>query len=306
MQPNFRSPLVWDVFAVSTYATVSALFWFVGLIPDLGTLRDRAKNLFAKYTYGILAMGWRGSARHWSIYDTATLLLSGLATPLVLSVHTVVSFDFTIAIVPGWHSTFFPPYFVAGAIYSGFAMVLALAIPLRAAYGLDGIITLRHLENCAKVMLATGLIVAYAYIMETFMAWYSGNPFEQQAFWNRMTGPYSAQYWFLVTCNIVSPQLLWFKKFRQTPVLLFISSIIVLTGMWLERYMIIVSSLAQDFVTSSWSLFHATRWDWATYWGTIGFFLFLFFLFVRLLPMISIFELRALLPQAKVGEEVKG
>jgi molybdopterin-containing oxidoreductase family membrane subunit len=195
---------------------------------------------------------------------------------------------------------------VAGAIYSGFAMVLALAIPLRAAYGLDGIITLRHLENCAKVMLATGLIVAYAYIMETFMAWYSGNPFEQQAFWNRMTGPYSAQYWFLVTCNIVSPQLLWFKKFRQTPVLLFISSIIVLTGMWLERYMIIVSSLAQDFVTSSWSLFHATRWDWATYWGTIGFFLFLFFLFVRLLPMISIFELRALLPQAKVGEEVKG
>ena len=306
VQPNFRSPLVWDVFAVSTYATVSLLFWFVGLIPDLGTLRDRAKNLFAKYTYGILAMGWRGSARHWSIYDTATLLLSGLATPLVLSVHTVVSFDFTIAIVPGWHSTFFPPYFVAGAIYSGFAMVLALAIPLRAAYGLDGIITLRHLENCAKVMLATGLIVAYAYIMETFMAWYSGNPFEQQAFWNRMTGPYSAQYWFLVTCNIVSPQLLWFKKFRQTPVLLFISSIIVLTGMWLERYMIIVSSLAQDFVTSSWSLFHATRWDWATYWGTIGFFLFLFFLFVRLLPMISIFELRTLLPQAKVGEEVKG
>ncbi|MBA0085809.1 MAG: polysulfide reductase NrfD [Acidobacteria bacterium Pan2503] len=306
VQPNFRSPLVWDVFAVSTYATVSLLFWFVGLIPDLGTLRDRAKNLFAKYTYGILAMGWRGSARHWSTYDTATLLLSGLATPLVLSVHTVVSFDFTIAIVPGWHSTFFPPYFVAGAIYSGFAMVLALAIPLRAAYGLDGIITLRHLENCAKVMLATGLIVAYAYIMETFMAWYSGNPFEQQAFWNRMTGPYSAQYWFLVTCNIVSPQLLWFKKFRQTPVLLFISSIIVLTGMWLERYMIIVSSLAQDFVTSSWSLFHATRWDWATYWGTIGFFLFLFFLFVRLLPMISIFELRSLLPQAKVGEEVKG
>jgi len=306
VQPNFRSPLVWDVFAVSTYATVSLLFWFVGLIPDLGTLRDRAKNLFAKYTYGILAMGWRGSARHWSTYDTATLLLSGLATPLVLSVHTVVSFDFTIAIVPGWHSTFFPPYFVAGAIYSGFAMVLALAIPLRAAYGLDGIITLRHLENCAKVMLATGLIVSYAYIMETFMAWYSGNPFEQQAFWNRMTGPYSSQYWFLVTCNIVSPQLLWFKKFRQTPVLLFISSIIVLTGMWLERYMIIVRSLAQDFVTSSWSLFHATRWDWATYWGTIGFFLFLFFLFVRLLPMISIFELRTLLPQAKVGEEVKG
>ncbi len=305
VEPNFRSPLVWDVFAVSTYATVSALFWFVGLIPDLGTLRDRAKNLFAKYTYGILAMGWRGSARHWSIYETASLLLSGLATPLVLSVHTVVSFDFTIAIVPGWHSTFFPPYFVAGAIYSGFAMVLALAIPLRAVYGLQGLITDRHLENSAKVMLATGMIVAYSYIMETFFAWYSGSPYEAQAFWNRMTGPYSFQYWFLVTCNIVSPNLLWFKKFRKTPVLLFISSIIVLVGMWLERYMIIVSSLAQDFVPSSWSLFHATRWDWATYWGTIGLFMFLFFLFIRALPMISIFEVRTLLPQAKVGEEVK-
>src|SRR5579885_1597751 len=305
VEPNFRSPLVWDVFAVSTYATVSALFWFVGLIPDLGTLRDRAKNLLAKYTYGILAMGWRGSARHWSVYETASLLLSGLATPLVLSVHTVVSFDFTIAIVPGWHSTFFPPYFVAGAIYSGFAMVLALAIPLRSVYGLQGLITDRHLENSAKVMLATGMIVAYSYIMEVFLAWYSGNPYEQTAFWNRLTGPDSFQYWCLVTGNIVSPNLRWFKKFRKTPVLLFISSIIVLVGMWLERYMIIVSSLAQDFVPSSWSLFHATRWDWATYWGTIGLFMFLFFLFIRALPMISIFEVRTLLPQAKVGEEVK-
>jgi Ni/Fe-hydrogenase subunit HybB-like protein len=306
VEPNFRSPLVWDVFAVSTYATVSALFWFVGLIPDLGTLRDRAKNVFAKYAYGMLAMGWRNSSRHWSVYETATLLLAGMSTPLVLSVHTVVSFDFTIAIVPGWHSTFFPPYFVAGAIYSGFAMVLALAIPLRSAYGLQGLITDRHLDNSAKVMLATGMIVAYAYIMEVFMAWYSGSVYEQQAFWNRMTGPYSAQYWFLVVCNIVSPNLLWFKRFRSSPTLLFVSSIIVLIGMWLERYMIIVSSLAQDFVPSSWSLFHATRWDWATYWGTIGFFLFLFFLFVRVLPMISIFEVRTLLPQAKVGEEVQG
>jgi Ni/Fe-hydrogenase subunit HybB-like protein len=305
VQPNFRSPLVWDVFAVSTYATVSLLFWFVGLIPDLGTLRDRAKTLISKYTYGILAMGWRGSARHWSIYETASLLLAGLATPLVLSVHTVVSFDFTVAIVPGWHSTFFPPYFVAGAIYSGFAMVLALAIPLRAAYGLQGLITDRHLENSAKVMLATGLIVAYAYIMETFMAWYSGNVFEQQAFWNRMTGPYSSQYWFLISCNVIAPNLLWFKKFRSSPVLLFISSIVVLVGMWLERFMIIVSSLAQDFVQSSWALFHPTRWDWATYWGTIGFFLVLFFLFIRALPMISIFEVRTLLPQAKVKEEVR-
>src|SRR5215467_6084266 len=305
VEPNFRSPLVWDVFAVSTYLTVSLLFWFTGLIPDLGTFRDRAKNNFAKYAYGILSMGWRGSTRHWSIFETATLLLSGMATPLVLSVHTVVSFDFTIAIVPGWHSTFFPPYFVAGAIYSGFAMVLALAIPLRAVYRLEGLITIRHLENAGKVMLATGLIVAYAYIMETFMAWYSGSPFEQQAFWNRMTGPYAGSYWFLVFCNIVSPNALWFKKFRTTPVLLFISSIVVLIGMWLERYMIIVSSLAQDFVPSSWGLFHATRWDWATYWGTIGLFIFLFFLFVRSLPMISIFEVRTLLPQAKVAEEVR-
>jgi len=304
VQPNFRSPLVWDVFAVSTYFTVSLLFWFVGLIPDLGTLRDRAKNLIAKYTYGILAMGWRGSARHWSVYETATLLLAGLATPLVLSVHTVVSFDFTIAIVPGWHSTFFPPYFVAGAIYSGFAMVLALAIPLRSAYGLQGLITDRHLENSGKLMLATGLIVAYAYIMETFMAWYSGSVYEQQAFWNRMTGPYAAEYWFLISCNVIAPNLLWIRKFRTSQVLLFISSIVVLIGMWLERFMIIVSSLAQDFVQSSWALFRPTRWDWATYWGTIGFFLVAFFLFVRALPMISIFEVRTLLPQAKVKEEV--
>src|SRR6516164_5747712 len=197
VEPNFRSPLVWDVFAVSTYFTVSLLFWFVGLIPDLGTLRDRAKTLISKYTYGILAMGWRGSARHWSVYDTATLLLSGLATPLVLSVHTVVSFDLTIAIVPGWHSTFFPPYFVAGAIYSGFAMVLALAIPLRSAYGLQGLITDKHLDNAAKVMMATGLIVGYSYILEAFAGWYSGNVFEQAAIWNRMTGMYKWHYWSL-------------------------------------------------------------------------------------------------------------
>lgn len=305
VEPNFRSPLVWDVFAVSTYFTVSLLFWFVGLIPDLGTLRDRAQHLITKYIYGMLSMGWRGSIRHWSVYETCSLLLAGVATPLVLSVHTVVSFDFTIAIVPGWHSTFFPPYFVAGAIYSGFAMVLALAIPLRSFYHMEGLITDRHLENSAKLMLATGLIVAYAYIMETFMAWYSGSVYEQQAFWNRMTGPYSAQYWFLITCNVVAPNLLWIRKFRTTPVLLFISSIIVLIGMWLERFMIIVSSLAQDYTQSAWGLFHATRWDFATFFGTIGFFVVMFFLFVRALPMISIFEVRTLLPQAKVREEVR-
>jgi len=305
VQPNFRSPLVWDVFAVSTYATVSLLFWYVGLMPDLATLRDRAPSRVARFLYGILAMGWRGSARHWSVYETASLLLAGLATPLVLSVHTVVSFDFTIAIVPGWHSTFFPPYFVAGAIYSGFAMVLALAIPLRRVYGLEGLITDHHLDNSAKVMLATGLIVAYSYILELFTAWYTGNVYEGAAFLHRLTGPYAPEYWTLVFCNIISPNLLWIKRIRSSPLLLFCSSMIVLIGMWLERFVIIVSSLAQDFLPSSWRVFEATRWDWATYLGTIGLFLFLFFLFIRLLPMISIFEVRALLPQAKVSEETQ-
>jgi Ni/Fe-hydrogenase subunit HybB-like protein len=303
VQPQFRSPLVWDVFAVSTYFTVSLLFWYVGLMPDLATLRDRSRNRLARFVYGIMAMGWRGSARHWSVYETACLLLAGLATPLVLSVHTVVSFDFTIAIVPGWHSTFFPPYFVAGAIYSGFAMVLALAIPLRSVYGLQGLITIRHLDNSAKLMLGTGMIVAYAYIMETFTAWYSTSPFEQQAIWNRMVGPYAPAYWWLLSCNILALQALWFKRVRTSPALLFIWSMIVLTGMWLERFVIIVSSLAQDYLTSSWGIFTPTRWDWATFLGTIGLFLFLFFAFIRLLPMISIFEVRGLLPQAKVEEE---
>jgi molybdopterin-containing oxidoreductase family membrane subunit len=306
VQPNFRSPLVWDVFAVSTYATVSLLFWYVGLMPDLATLRDRTQSRVARVVYGVMAMGWRGSARHWSVYETATLLLAGLATPLVLSVHTVVSFDFTIAIVPGWHSTFFPPYFVAGAIYSGFAMVLALAIPLRKAYGLQGLITGKHLDNCAKVMLATGLIVAYAYILEAFTAWYSGNVYEQAAMWHRMTGPYAFSYWLLIGCNIAAPQALWFKRVRANAGLLFCFSLVVLVGMWLERYVIIVSSLAQDYLPSSWGNFHATRWDWGTYLGTIGLFLFLFFVFIRLLPVISIFEVRTLLPQAKVGEEAQG
>ncbi len=302
VQPQFRSPLVWDVFAVSTYATVSALFWFVGLLPDLATLRDRAKNRVVRMIYAVGAMGWRGSAKHWSVYETASLLLAGLATPLVLSVHTVVSFDFTVAIVPGWHSAFFPPYFVAGAIYSGFAMVLALAVPLRSIYGLQGLITEKHLENAAKVMLATGLIVAYAYAIEQFSAWYSGDYFEHAAFHNRMTGHYAICYWALILCNILVPQGLWFKRVRTSPVMLFVWSIVVLVGMWLERFMIVVSSLAQDFLNSSWGYFSPTRWDWGVYLGTIGMFLFLFFLFVRLLPAISIFEVRTLLPQAKVGE----
>jgi molybdopterin-containing oxidoreductase family membrane subunit len=300
--PQFRSPLIWDVFAVSTYATVSALFWFVGLIPDLATLRDRAKRRFAKVVYGMLAMGWRGSARHWHRYETAYLLLAGLATPLVVSVHTVVSFDFAIGIVPGWHTTIFPPYFVAGAIYSGFAMVMTLAIPLRKFYGLEDFITMRHLRNMSKIMLATGLIVGYGYMTETFMAWYSASTFEEFMIKNRMTGPYAAWYWSLILCNILIPQLLWSRKVRGSVPLLFIIALIVNVGMWLERFVIIVTSLSRDFLPSSWAMYHPTFWDWSMFIGTIGLFLSLLFLFIRFLPMISIFEIRTILPQAEVHE----
>jgi len=301
--PNFRSPLVWDVFAVSTYATTSLLFWFVGLIPDLATLRDRSDNRWLKMTYGILAMGWRGSARHWARYETAYLLLAGLATPLVLSVHTVVSFDFAIGIAPGWHTTIFPPYFVAGAIYSGFAMVLMLAIPIRKFYGLEDFITERHLQNSAKVMLATGLIVAYGYGIEAFMGWYSGNRYDSFLLWNRLHGPYSFFYYLLLTCNIFVPQVLWIKKLRSSPAWLFLISGVILVGMWLERFIIVVVSLQRDFLTSSWGMYYPTMWDWMTFVGTIGFFLACMFLFLRLLPSISIFEMRTLLPEAEVKAE---
>jgi Ni/Fe-hydrogenase subunit HybB-like protein len=301
--PQFRSPLVWDVFAVSTYATISLLFWFIGLIPDLATLRDRSENRAAQIIYGMLAMGWRGSARHWARYEMAYLLLAGLATPLVLSVHTVVSFDFAIGIVPGWHTTIFPPYFVAGAIYSGFAMVLMLAIPIRKFYGLEDFITDRHLNNSAKVMLATGLIVAYGYGIEAFMGWYSGNRTDAFLLWNRLHGPYAFFYYLLLTCNIAIPQVLWIKKVRTTPGWLFLISGIILMGMWLERFIIVVVSLQRDFLTSSWGMFYPTRWDWMTYIGTIGFFLACMFLFLRVLPMISIFEMRTLLPEAEVKAE---
>ena len=253
--PQFRSPLVWDVFAVSTYFTVSLLFWFVGLIPDFATLRDRATNKAAKIVYGMLSMGWRGSAVHWSRYEIASLLLAGLATPLVVSVHTVVSFDFTIAIVPGWHSTIFPPYFVAGAIYSGFAMVLTLAIPIRKIYHLEDLVTMRHLDIMAKVMLATGMIVAYGYVMETFMAFYSANQYESFMMMNRLKGPYAPLYWLLIACNIVIPQALWSGKCGATCVLLFVISLVVNIGMWLERFVIIVVSLARDFIPSAWGMY---------------------------------------------------
>jgi Ni/Fe-hydrogenase subunit HybB-like protein len=295
IQPQFRSPLVWDVFAVSTYFTVSLLFWYVGLIPDLATLRDRARNRFPRFAYGMLAMGWRGSAVHWHRYETAYLLLAGLATPLVVSVHTVVSFDFTIALVPGWHSTIFPPYFVAGAIYSGFAMVLTLAIPLRKMYGLEDFITLRHLKNMGEVMLATGLIVAYGYMMEGFMSWYSGSPFERYLMFNRMQGPYRYMFWALLLFNVGIPQALWAPRVRTSPLALFIIAICVNVGMWLERYVIVVVSLSRDFMPSAWGMYSGTIWDYAVFAGTIGLFLALMFVFVRLLPMISIFEMRELL-----------
>jgi molybdopterin-containing oxidoreductase family membrane subunit len=301
--PQFRSPLVWDVFAVSTYATTSALFWFVGLIPDLATLRDRATNPLIRKIYALLAMGWRGSARHWSRYETAYLLLAGLATPLVLSVHTVVSFDFSIAIVPGWHTTIFPPYFVAGAIYSGFAMVLVLAIPIRKFYDVGDFITERHLENSAMVMLATGLIVAYGYVMEAFMNWYGGNTYENYLRWNRFHGPYAFWYLALLFCNIVLPQILWFRKIRTNPIWLFLVSLDVLVGMWLERFVIVVVSLHRDFLNSSWGMYYPTRWDWAVFIGTLGFFAAAMFLFIRVLPMISIFEMRTLLPEAEVKHQ---
>jgi Ni/Fe-hydrogenase subunit HybB-like protein len=295
--PQFRSPLVWDVFAVSTYASVSLMFWFVGLVPDLATLRDRARNRIAQVVYGFFALGWRGSAVHWHRYETASLLLAGLATPLVLSVHTVVSFDFAIGIIPGWHTTIFPPYFVAGAVFSGFAMVMTLAIPLRKYYKLEDFITMRHLDNMAKVMLATGLIVAYGYMMETFAAFYSGDTYEKFMVLNRWTGPYWPFYWMLILCNIAIPQLMWLRSTRNNVALLFVISLVVNTGMWLERFVIVVTSLHRDFLPSSWGMYWPTKWDISTYIGTLGLFFTLFYLFIRYLPVIAISEMRGLVKE---------
>jgi molybdopterin-containing oxidoreductase family membrane subunit len=300
--PQFRSPLIWDVFAVSTYGLVSLMFWFIGLIPDLATLRDRSPSRLGRAIYGFLAMGWRGSAIHWHRYHTAYFLLAGLATPLVVSVHTVVSLDFATSVIPGWHATIFPPYFVAGAIYSGFAMVLTLAIPLRAVYGLHDFITDRHLDNMAKVMLATGLMVAYGYVMEAFFGWYSANTFEEYMIKNRMTGPYAPAYWTLILCNVLVPQFLWSHRVRNSPVMLFILAIIANIGMWLERFVIVVTSLHRDFLPSSWGMYYPTRWDWALFIGTLGFFFALVFIFIRVLPMISISEMRELVEQTEERE----
>ncbi len=303
LQPQFRSPLVWDVFAVSTYFTVSLLFWFLGLIPDLATLRDRARRRIPRFIYGMLAMGWRGSALHWHRYEMAYLLLAGLATPLVISVHTVVSFDFAVALVPGWHSTIFPPYFVAGAIYSGFAMVLTIAIPLRRLYKLEDLITMRHLKNMGMVMLATGMIVAYGYLMETFMAWYSGDIFEKYMMMNRMFGPYGWMYWLLILFNILIPQALWFRSLQTNVMALFVIAISVNIGMWLERYVIVVVSLHRDHMPSAWGMYSGTIFDYGVFAGTLGLFVALLFLFIRVLPMISIFEMRELVHEEETRSE---
>jgi Ni/Fe-hydrogenase subunit HybB-like protein len=303
--PQFRSALVWDVFAVSTYFTVSLLFWYMGMIPDLATLRDRSPSRLGRLLYGFLSMGWRNSARHWHRFEMAYLLLAGLATPLVVSVHSVVSSDFAVSILPGWHETVFPPYFVAGAIFSGFAMVLVLCIPLRIFYGLQDFITDNHLEVMGKILLATGFLTCYGYFIEQFMAWYGTNPYEKYTYRYRLTGfgQYAGVYWTLIFCNAAAIQVLWFKRLRRNQAVLLIVSYIVLLGMWLERYMIITTSLSRDFLPSSWGIFKPTIWDYATFFGSIGLFFVSFLVFIRLLPMISIAEMRALLPGTHAHEE---
>jgi molybdopterin-containing oxidoreductase family membrane subunit len=298
---NFRSPLLWDVFAVSTYFTVSLLFWYVGMIPDLATLRDRATTRLRQVIYGVLSLGWRGSARHWSHYEKAYLLLAGLSTPLVLSVHSIVSFDFAVSILPGWHTTIFPPYFVAGAIFSGFAMVITLMVIARKVYRLEHLITMMHMENMCKILLATGSIVGYAYAVEFFTAFFSGNPYERYVFVNRVTGPYAWAIWTMFACNVFAPQLFWFKMFRRSIPVMFAVSIVVNIGMWFERFNIIVTSLHRDFLPSSWGYFHPTVFDVLTFAGSIGLFLTLFLLFLRFLPVIAVAEVKGVLPAGKAA-----
>jgi molybdopterin-containing oxidoreductase family membrane subunit len=290
--PQFRSTLIWDFFAVLTYFTVSLLFWYLGLVPDLAVQRDKARSRFAQRAYGFFALGWRGSGRHWRYYKAAYLLFAGLAAPLVISVHSIVGMDFTYAIVPGWHSTIFPPYFVAGAIFSGFAMVLTLGIPLRTLLQLEDLVTLRHLDLCARFTLVTGLIVAYGYLMEAFMAYYTGEPFEVAMIQNRFFGPYAFASWLMVFCNVVAPQALWIRAVRRSPALLFLLSLVIQVGMWTERYVIVISSLSRDYLPSSWHLFRATLWDWTTLLGSIGLFSFCYLLFTRFLPVVAVTEVR--------------
>jgi Ni/Fe-hydrogenase subunit HybB-like protein len=298
MWPNFNSPLLWDVFAVSTYFTVSLLFWYVGLIPDLATIRDRIKSKIGKVLYGTFALGWRGSNRHWWNYEKSYMILAGLATPLVLSVHTIVSFDFAVSLIPGWHTTIFPPYFVAGAVFSGFAMVLSLMIICRKIYGLEDIMTVDHIEKMNIIVLVTGTMVGFAYAMEFFIAWYGGVEYEKAIFILRATGPYAWAYWIMVICNVVSPQFFWSKKLRRHVAFTFVISIVVNIGMWFERFVITVTSLSQDFLPSSWGYYSPTMWDVLTYVGTFGLFFTFFLLFLRFLPMVAVAELKGVMPQA--------
>ena len=293
--PQFRSPLDWDLFAIGTYASVSILFWYIGLVPDFATLRDRARNSFMRWFYALLSLGWNGSTKAWQRYQRAYLILAALSFPLVLSVHSTIGMDFAVAQLPGWNNTIVPPYFVAGAVFAGFAMVLILAIPLRKAFGLEKLITMRHLDNSSKLMLATGMIVVYGYAIEAFMAWYSGVEFERYMIFNRMFGAdHWWAFWLLILCNGIAIQPLWFKRVRQSPLALFIIAIIVSIGMWLERFVIVVISLTKDFIPSSWGDFVATFWDYSMYLGTFGLFFTLWFLFIRLLPSIASTEMKEL------------
>ena len=299
MWPNFRSPLLWDVFAVTAYATVSAMFWYLGMIPDLATLRDRARDGWRKTILGIASLGWTGSSKEWSYFEKAYLLLAALATPLVLSVHTIVSFDFAVSQLPGWHTTIFPPYFVAGAVFSGFAMVITLMVPAREIFGLKNMVTMRHLENMCKVVLATSMMVGYAYGIEFFMAWYSGNGYEQFVFLNRAQGPYAAAYWTMVICNIFVPQLFWFKKVRTTPWMMVLVCVLVNVGMWFERFVITVTSLSRDFLPSSWGHFAPSMIDIAMFIGSFGLFFTLFLLFCQYLPIVAMAEVKGTIAHEK-------
>jgi Ni/Fe-hydrogenase subunit HybB-like protein len=304
---NFRSPLLWDVFAVSTYFTISLVFWFVGLIPDLASVRDRAKNGFRRGIYTVLSMGWRGSNKNWSHYEMAYLILAGLSTPLVLSVHTIVSFDFAVSLIPGWHTTIFPPYFVAGAIFSGFAMVVTLLVIMREVFGFKNYVTLDHLEKMNKIIMATGMMVGYAYACEFFIAWYSGSPYETFTFVNRAFGPYWWAYWTMVSCNVLIPQVFWSKKMRRHIGVMFVISLFVNIGMWFERYVIVVTSLHRDFLPSSWKYYIPTWYDWGWTFGSMGVFFSLFLLFVRFLPAIAMSEVKGvMLPEheASLGKGV--
>ena len=304
MWPNFRSPLLWDVFAVTAYATVSAMFWYLGMLPDLATLRDRATSRIRKIAYGIASLGWTGSSKQWRLFEMAYLLLAALATPLVLSVHTIVSFDFAVSQVPGWHTTIFPPYFVAGAVFSGFAMVITLMVPARQFFGLKNLVTLRHLENMCKIVLATGMMVGYAYATEFFIAWYGGNEYEQFAFINRALGPYAWAYWTMVSCNVLAPQLFWFKSVRTTPWAMVVICVLVNVGMWFERFVITVTSLSRDFLPSSWGYFTPTLVDVLMFVGSFGLFFTLFLLFCRFLPMVAMAEVKSVLPAKSENETV--